>query len=119
MLEVEHDQVLTNCIDSRDLDADARQRLLPTIICTYGEPEWGPYPLFMISHSHDDRWREVMIVDTEREFCTFRCTTKDVEYKMGIFADRLEGNWRLDNAMQDALPGSLREFLRMLEEISN
>ena len=59
-----------------------------------------------------------MIVDTGREFCTFRCTTTMVDYKMGIFADRLVDPWRLDNAMQDANAASMREFLRCLEEIS-
>jgi hypothetical protein len=41
-----------------------------------------------------------------------------VSYEMGIFADRLQGPWRMDNAMQDASAESMREFLRVLEEIS-
>ncbi len=118
MLDSQYDQFDVGRVDSRDLDTDARDRLLPTIACNQGEPEWGADPLFVICHSHDDNWREIMIVDTGRTFCTFRCTTIDDAYRMGIYGDRLDGSWRLDNAMQDALPGSVREFMRVLEEIS-
>ena len=110
-------------IDSRELNAGQLHWERGTIICNNGEPEWGNNPLFIICHSEDSvygAWREIMIVDTKREFCTFRCTTTNTyaNYKMGIFADRLEGLWRLDNAMQDAAALSMRELLRMLEEIS-
>ena len=118
LLDAKYDQSGVRSIDSRVLDSDARQRLRPTIVCNKGGPEWGADPLFVICHGGDDSWREIMILDTEREFCTFRCTTTNTQYKVGIFADRLEGPWRLDNAMQDADPGSMREFLRVLEEIS-
>ncbi len=90
-----------------------------TIICNSGEPDWGEKPIFVICHGQgpDGAWREIMIVDSQWEFCTFRCTTTIVEYQMGIFADRLTEPWRLDNAMQDASAASIREFLRVLEEL--
>ena len=59
-----------------------------------------------------------MKVDSARESCTFRCTTTMVSYKMGIFADRLQGPWRIDNAMQEVAPAAMVEYLRVLEEIS-
>ena len=59
-----------------------------------------------------------MLIDTERKYCTFRCTTTMPDYKMGIYADRLAIPWRLDNAMQDASPAKIREFLTVLEEFA-
>ena len=115
---------LTTIIDSRSLNDSQQRQYHDAIICNKGEPDWGVSPLFMIRHSQwewegsREAWREIMIVDAEREFCTFRSTTTSVDYGMGIFADRLEKPWRLDNAMQDADPASMREFLRMLEKIS-
>lgn len=107
-------------LDSRALSPSCSPAVRSEIICSEGEPEWGDSPLFLISHDEgaDWAWREIMIVDTEREFCTFRCTTTVSEYKMGIFAERLAGPWRLDNALQDASAATMREFLRVLEENS-
>lgn len=107
-------------IDSRALTSVRLQAVQSEIICSEGEPEWGDSPLFLVSHDEgaDWAWRDIMIVDSYREFCTFRCTTTMSEYKMGIFAERLAGPWRLDNALQDASAASMREFLRVLEEIS-
>lgn len=108
-------------IDSRELDPGRAREERLNIICNEGEPDWGDAPVFIICHSQDSKygaWREIMIVDSEREFCTFRCTTTNSTYRMGIYADRLQGNWRLDNAMQEASAASMREFLRCLEEIS-
>lgn len=107
-------------IDSRALGVENRVSTCRTIVCNWGEPEWGLDPLFVICHGEGagGAWREIMIVDSARESCTFRCTTTMVSYKMGIFDDRLQGPWRLDNAKQDASAESMREFLRVLEEIS-
>ena len=107
-------------IDSRRLDSARLQSLRNEIICSTGDLQWGESPLFLISHDEGEHgaWRDILIVDTKMEFCTFRCTTTKTDYKMGIFADRLAGQWRLDNAMQDASAASMREFLRVLEEIS-
>ena len=108
-------------IDSRKLESTQLQQARNTIICSKGEPHWGACPLFLISHDKGDGWdwRDIMIVDTEWKFCTFRCTTTDVGYRMGIFSERLDGPWRLDNALQDASADSMREFLRTLEEIAS
>lgn len=106
-------------IDSRSLDPARLQSIRSEVICNRGEPDWGNNPLFIISHDAGSgwAWRTIMILDTEREFCTFRNTTTVSDYKMGIFAERLAGPWRLDNALQDASAASMREFLRVLEEI--
>ena len=107
-------------IDSRELDVSQQLRYRDEIICDREELEWGGNPLFIICQTKEYKWiwRKIMVVDTERNFCTFRSTTTSDEYKMGIFKDRLEGPWRLDNAMQEASAASMREFLRCLEEIS-
>ena len=120
-LRVRNGTQWSTIIDSRELDDCKLRREQSNIFCNEGEPEWRENPLFIVCHSEDSlhrAWREILIVDTEREFCTFRCTTTDSTYKMGIFNDRLGGPWRLDNAMQDASALSMREFLRVLEEIS-
>ena len=54
-----------------------------------------------------------MIVDTERQFCTFRSTTTDVSYKP-VIADARLSPWRMDNAMQDAGPAMILTFLNVL-----
>ena len=41
-----------------------------------------------------------------------------LDYKMGIYADRLASPWRLDNAMQDASAATIREFLTVLENVA-
>lgn len=106
-------------IDSRSLDLAQIQSIRSEVICKRGEPEWGNNPLFLISHDEGAgwAWRTIMLLDTERKFCTFRCTTTMSDYKMGIFAEQLAGPWRLDNALMDASAASMREFLRVLEEI--
>ena len=108
-------------IDSRNLDSTQLHSARNSIICSTGVPHWGANPLFLISHDEGDgwAWRDIMIVDTEWKFCTFRCTTTDVGYRMGIFSERLDGPWRLDNALQDGSAASMREFLRTLEEIAS
>lgn len=107
-------------IDSRELNAIQQLRYRDEIICDGEEPEWGANPLFVIcqTEEHKGNWRKIMVVDTERDFCTFRSTTTSGDYEMGIFEDRLAGAWRLDNSMQQASAAMMREFLRCLEEIS-
>ena len=108
-------------IDSRQLNPSQLQSIRNEIICSTGDLEWGKSPQFLISQDEGVgwAWREIMIVDTKAESCTFRCTTTSTDYKMGIFADRLTGGWRLDNALQDASAASMREFLRVLEDITS
>ena len=106
-------------IDSRKITECDRRNEAAAIICQTGDHEWGTDPVFVIRHSETGRgsWREIMLIDTERKYCTFRCTTTIPDYKMGIYADRLASSWRLDNAMQDASTASMREFLTVLEEL--
>ena len=87
--------------------------MFDSIICDEGEPEWGDDPLFVVIQVPDGQWRKIMIVDTTREFCTFRSATMDVGYKPVIADPRLQP-WRMDNAMQDASTAMIREFLDVL-----
>ena len=107
-------------IDSRKITECDRRNEAAAIICQTGDHEWGIDPVFVIRHSETGRgsWREVMLIDTEGKYCTFRCTTTMHDYKMGIYADRLARPWRLDNALQDASTASMREFLTVLEEFA-
>ena len=54
-----------------------------------------------------------MIVDTAREFCTFRSATTDPSYRP-VIADSHLRPWRLDNAMQDSSAAMILEFLDVL-----
>ena len=107
-------------IDSREITEFDPGNEAASIICQTGDHEWGTDRVFVIRHRETGRgsWREVMLIDTERKYCTFRCTTTMLDYKMGIYADRLASPWRLDNAMQDASAATIREFLTVLEEFA-
>ena len=98
---------------SRSLNARKRRTMFESIMCDEGEPDWGDDPVFIIIQVPDGQWRKIMIVDTTREFCTFRSTTMDVGYRLGMADPRLHP-WRMDNAMQDASAEMIREFLRVL-----
>ena len=123
MLDEEYDDLqerhcgTDNCIiDSRDLGRAERDRKFASIINTKRDSDWRSDPLFVIIQVPDGQWRKIMIVDTDREVCTFRSTTTDDKYRLGI-ADGMIPPWRLDNAMQDASAAMMREFRRVLLEI--
>ena len=113
--QVRHDGPENTIIDSRMLGVSERLDAFDAITCDQGEPDWGAEPLFVTSEVPDRTWRKIMIVDTAREFCTFRSATTDVGYKPVI--NCLPSPWRMDNAMQDAGAATIREFLRMLREL--
>ena len=98
---------------SRALSTRDRRTMFDSIICDEGEPYWGDDPLFVVIQVPDRQWRKIMIVDTTREFCTFRSATRDVGYRP-VIADPHLHPWRMDNAMQDASAAMIREFLDVL-----
>ena len=127
MLDEEYDDLqerhcgTDNCItDSRDLGRRERDRKFASIINVNRDPDrdpgWGSDPLFVIIQVPDGKWRKIMIVDTDREICTFRSTTTSGSYGRPI-VDGMTLPWRLDNAMQDASAAMMREFRRVLLEI--
>ena len=104
-----------NCIiDSRNLGR--RERVFASIINVDRDPDWGLEPLFVIIQVPDRRWRKIMIVDTQRETCTFRSTTTDPSYRQGV-GDGMILPWRLDNTMQDASCAMMREFRGVLRTL--
>ena len=101
-------------IDSRRLVIRERRSMFQSITSTQGEPDWGHDPSFIVIQVPDGTWRKIMIIDSAREFCTFRSTTTDPVYQPTI-ADRHLRPWRMDNAMQDASAAMVRTFLSVLE----
>ena len=116
-LQERHNGTNNRIIDSRNLDPQSLEREFASIININRDPNWGLDPLFVIiqvpDRRWDRRWRKIMIVDTQRETCTFRSTTTDTSYRQGI-VDGMIPPWRLDNAMQDASCAMMREFQRVL-----
>ena len=96
--------------DSRLLPDQERIDLFNQITLDRDEPDWGPTPLFVVIEVPDGTWRKVMIIDSKREFCTFRSLTTNEDYKP-IIVEGMRSNWRLDNAMQDASAAMTRYFL--------
>lgn len=111
--QVRHEGSDNITIDSRELGVHDRRVLFDSITCIEGEPNWGDDPLFAVVEVPDGTWRKIMIVDSEKQFCTFRSTTTDVDYKP-VIADPNLSPWRMDNAMQDAGAAMIREYLRIL-----
>lgn len=112
-LQERHDGTNNTIIDSRNLGRQEHEREFASIINVNRDPDWGPDPLFLIIEVPDGSWRKIMIVDTDREICTFRSTTTCTSYGQGV-DDGMIPPWRLDNAMQDASCAMMREFRRVL-----
>lgn len=113
--QIRHTGTANKIIDSRTFSASERRGEFDNIVDEDGEPDWGSDPIFIIIQMPDRAWRKIMIVDTEREFCTFRSTTIDSSYNLKITLPQTE--WYIDNAMQDASAAILREFLSVLREL--
>ena len=113
--QMRHGGVANEIIDSRTLGVNERRNEFDNIVGEDGEPDWGTDPLFIIVQMPDRTWRKIMIVDTKREFCTFRSTTTDRAYSLKIALP--QSGWYMDNAMQDASAAILRKFLSVLREL--
>ena len=123
MLSDRYDGVgVANIMDSRELTFGERRNMLSQIVCDAGEPDWGDNPVFVISEDNGAQgiWREIMIVDSAAGFCSFRSTTTlaFTDYKFAANAPGIYPPWRIDKAMQEVTPAAMREFLHVLEEIS-
>lgn len=96
--------------DSRLLAHQEWNDLFNQITLDRDEPDWGPAPLFVVIEVPDGTWRKVMIIDSKREFCTFRSLTTNQDYRPKV-VEGTRSNWRMDNAMQDASAAMTRIFL--------
>ena len=105
-----HQGTDNNIFSSCSLSVSDRRTMFESITCDEGEPDWGDDPMFIVIQVPDGQWRKIMIVDTERKFCTFRSTTTDPSY-MPAIVDPHRSPWRMDNAMQDASASMIRVFL--------
>ena len=114
-----HDGPENDIIDSRTLGISERLDMFDAITCDQGEPDWGDDPVFVVAEVPDGTWRKIMIVDTQRELCTFRSTTSDPSYPGATVTDGMTPPWRLDNNMQDASAAMIREFRTVLRELRN
>ena len=124
MLSHEYDDPQIRCggsdniiYDSRRIGVVERRSLFHSIASGVDEPEWGTDPVFLVFEVPDGTWRKIMIVNTEREFCTFRSTTIDEGYGLKSSRIELADAWVLDNSMQDASAAMMRGFLRVLREL--
>ena len=114
--QTRHEGTNNRTIDSRCLNT----RELSSYFDSIGDDEtenWGQAPTFIIIEVPDKTWRKIMIVDSDREFCTFRSTTTETSYGRKSFRAKLTCGWILDNAMQDASVTMMRQFLQVLREL--
>ena len=70
--QLRHRGTDNDIFSSQSMSARDRHTMFDSIICDEGEPYWGDDPLFVVIQVPDGQWRKIMIVDTTREFCTFR-----------------------------------------------
>ncbi len=97
--------------DSRTLSSVDYRRSLDEI--TFDDEDWGLVPVFVIAETPDDKWRKIMIVDTNNNVCTFRSMTTDENYRNKYMKWR-NGRWFLDRSMQDASAAVMRQFFAVL-----
>lgn len=102
--------------DSRMLSAPERVALFDEITLDRSEPNWGSDPVFSVVQVPDGTWLKVMIIDSGKEFCTFRSLTTDESYRP-IIVEGTRSRWRMDNAMQDASAAMTGEFLRVIRSL--
>ena len=63
--------------------------------------KWGPKPFLVINFDPNDKWKKVLIVDTDTDTATFRSITERPDYKPKKVL-RPDQGWWLDNSMMDA-----------------
>ena len=114
--QIRHRGTNNRVIDSRRLGRQERIRHFDSIADREIE-NWGQEPVFIIVEVPDGSWRKILIVGSDKEFCTFRSTTTATDYGRKSYRATLSEGWILDNAMQDASAAMMREFLRVLREL--
>ena len=116
-LQIRHGGVVNITTDSRsnDLSERTRENALASVVDE--SEDWGAKPIFIIIEVPDGKWRKTLILDSDREFCTFRSTTRDHCYRRKSYRARLASPWILDNAMPDASAAMMRQFLQVLRQL--
>jgi hypothetical protein len=69
----------------------------------------------VINFDPNDRWKKVLIVDTDTDIATFRSITEHPHY-MPKKALRAGEGWWLDNSMMDANVQQMRAFCLNLKD---
>ena len=98
------------------VDYVIRKEEINNITAEDEEENWGDDPIFVVVEVPDRTWRKIMIVNPKTKYCTFRSTTKSVDYKP-VIAEGMCHPWRMDNAMQDASAAMMKQFLQVLREL--
>lgn len=73
------------------------------------DEDWGADPFFVINRDPNDKWKKVLIVNTDSDTATFRSITEDPDY-MPRKVLRPDVDWWLDNSMMDANVQQMRVF---------
>ena len=115
--QVRHSGSDNNTIDSRQFGTNVQEVRRAFAEIADESEDWGQHPIFIVVEVPDGTWRKIMVVDSKREFCTFRSTTTDGLYGQLTYRPRLTSPWVMDNAMQDASAAMMRQFLEVLREI--
>jgi hypothetical protein len=79
------------------------------------DEDWGSDPFFVIISDPNDKWKKIMIVDSDTDTATFRSITEDPDYKPKT-ALRPGDGWWLDNSMMDANVQQTRAFYSNLRD---
>ena len=78
------------------------------------DEDWGTDPLLVINSDPNERWKKVMIVNSDTDTATFRSITEDPDY-MPRKVLRPDVGWCLDNSMLDASVQQMRAFYSNLQ----
>ena len=78
------------------------------------DEDWGTDPLLVINSDPNDRWKKVMILNSDTDTATFRSITTDPDY-MPRKVLRPDAEWCLDNSMLDANVQQMRAFYSNLQ----
>ena len=73
------------------------------------DEDWGAAPFFVINFDPNDKWKKVLIINTDNDVATFRSITEDPDY-MPRKVLRPDADWWLDNSMMDANVQQMRAF---------
>jgi hypothetical protein len=79
------------------------------------DENWGSNPLLVINSDPNDKWKKVMIVNTDTDTATFRSITEDSAYMPKKDLRPGEG-WWLDNSMMDADVQQMKMFYTHLRD---
>lgn len=78
--------------------------------------DWGPDPFFVVNSDPDDKWKKVLIVNTDTGTATFRSITEDSHYGLKQVL-RPGAGWWLDRSMMDANVQQMKAFYSNLRNL--